>query len=97
MKTRTVDIKPKFNPGTIAVTPSFIKKSDPDYAIAALVRHLEGQWGLCDAEDAATNDDALANGGRIMSVWPLPNEADNFWIITEADRSVTTILLPSDY
>jgi hypothetical protein len=90
-------IEAKFHPGKVAATPTAMKKIDPDYALAALTQHLQGLWGICDQEDWKANDEALKYGGRLLSVYPLPNESDNFWIITEADRSVTTILLPSDY
>jgi hypothetical protein len=87
----------KFDPGRLAATPAVMKKVDPDYAVAALSQHVQGKWGICDRQDWEANDEALKHGGRLLSVYPLPNESDNFWIITEADRSVTTILLPSDY
>ena len=90
-------LKPKFSPGNLAATAAAMKKIEPDYAMAALCQHLEGNWGLCDDEDWHTNNEALKHGGRIFSSYPLPDEAGSFWIITEADRSVTTILLPSDY
>ena len=93
----TQTLKLKFHPGNLAATTAVMKKVDPDYAMAALVQHLEGNWGLCDDEDWHTNNEALKHGGRILSSYPLPDEAGDFWIITEADRSVTTILLPSDY
>jgi hypothetical protein len=87
----------KFKPGTLAITPACMDKVDPQYALAALVQHLQGKWGLIDREDEAVNNFALENGGRLVSVYPLPNDAGDFWIITEGDRSVTTMLLPSDY
>jgi hypothetical protein len=90
-------LKPKFNPGKLVATPAFTKKVGPQYGMAALCRHLEGNWGLCDDEDWHTNNEALKHGGRLLSSWPLPDEAGDFWILTEADRSVTTMLLPSDY
>jgi hypothetical protein len=90
-------IEAKFHPGKLAATPAVMKKVDGDYALAALTQHLQGQWGVCDPQDWKANDEALKHGGRLLSVYPLPDESDNFWIITEADRSVTTILLPSDY
>lgn len=90
-------LEAKFHPGRLAATPAVMKKVGPDYAMAALVQHLQGKWGLVDAHDAQVNEDALAHGGRLMSVYPLPDEEADFWIITEADRSVTTMLLPSDY
>lgn len=87
----------KFRPGTLVATPALVKKVGPDYAMAALVQHLQGKWGLVDKEDWDGNEECLRTGGRLLSVYPLPNEAGDFWIITEADRSVTTMLLPSDY
>jgi hypothetical protein len=95
-------LKAKFHPGTLVITPTLCRKVDPDYAMSALVQHLQAKWGVVDAEDAKANDDALANGGRLLSAYPLPNEAGVFWIITEGadengQRSVTTLLLPSDY
>lgn len=92
-----MNIKCKFHPGKLAATPTVLAKLDPDYAMAALAQHLQGKWGMVDRHDWQINEDSLANGGRLLSVFPLPDEEDNFWIITEADRSVTTILLPSDY
>src|SRR6476620_8133171 len=97
MNTTLKLLNAKFHPGALVATPAFCRKVDPDYGMSALVQHLRGDWGLCDLEDWKTNDDALKNGGRLMSVYPLPNEAGDFWIITEHDRSVTTMLLPSDY
>jgi hypothetical protein len=93
----TYTMKAKFNPGAVVVTPACARKVDPEYALAALSQHLMGKWGVVDREDWDSNDAALKDGGRLLSAYPLPNEADSFWIITEADRSVTTILLPSDY
>ena len=90
-------IAAKFRPGKVCATPAVIEKVDGEYAMAALVQFLQGDWGLCDRHDWQVNEDALKHGGRLMGVYALPNESDNFWIICEADRSVTTILLPSDY
>lgn len=61
------------------------------------IRHICGDWGdLCD-EDKEVNEDALVNGGRLMSSYTFENTGEKIWIITEADRSATTILFPSDY
>ncbi|WP_242631421.1 hypothetical protein [Rubinisphaera italica] len=62
----------------------------------ALTRHHSGDWGDCCADDRQANDDALIQGGRLFSVYHSENES-KFWIITEADRSATTVLLPEDY
>jgi hypothetical protein len=59
-------------------------------------RHLSGDFGeLCD-EDLASNRDAIREGGRILSRYRV-NAQQIVWVITEADRSVTTLLLPSEY
>ena len=62
----------------------------------ALTRHMRGDWGeVCD-EDWNENDFSLENGFRILSTYK-SKAGVKFWIITEADRSATTILLPDEY
>lgn len=63
---------------------------------AYLQRHLTGDWGDLDREDAAANDHAVGHGLRILSAYVLPT-GQRIWIITEADRSATTFLLPEEY
>ena len=58
--------------------------------------HISGDWGELDAEDKKANKDALAQGLRIFSSYTLPDGV-KLWLITEADRSVTTLLLPEEY
>jgi hypothetical protein len=60
-----------------------------------LTHHQIGDWGDLDDEDNAANDKAVANGGGIVSAYRLYSQ--KIWIITEADRSVTTVLLPREY
>ncbi|MEI7795657.1 MAG: hypothetical protein WCI06_03385 [Methylococcaceae bacterium] len=60
-----------------------------------LRRHMSGDWGDLDIDDLDANDAALINGSRIFSAYII--EGVKFWVITEADRSSTTILLPSEY
>ena len=61
----------------------------------ALRRHVSGDWGELCPEDANQNEFGLKDGGRLYSVY---GKGENrFWIITEWDRSVTTVLLPEDY
>lgn len=64
-----------------------------------LTRHIEGDWGALCEEDLERNDLALSEGGRLFSSYNLDPgfSAKKVWIITEADRSATTILLPSEY
>lgn len=66
-----------------------------DWIDSCLERHFHKDWGdLCD-EDKKTNDDAVENGGRVLSCYTL--RGDKMWVITEADRSQTTCLLPEEY
>ncbi len=61
-----------------------------------LGRHMDGDWGEVDREDRQTNEDALKVGNRLLSAY---SHVDNtrVWVITEADRSVTTVLFPDEY
>ena len=86
--------------GKVVATQGALAKVDSFYMIKLLRLHRMGNWGVLDDEDWEANDNALANGGRILSAYPInPNEpnGEKVWIITEADRSVTTYLLPSEY
>lgn len=65
--------------------------------LAYLVRHAAGDWGTVCAEDAELNNSALINAERVLSAYTLRDGETTIWIITEHDRSVTTILLPSEY
>lgn len=67
-----------------------------DEIVVALVRHARGDWGnVCD-EYRQTNEESLTRGFRLLSEYR-SLERTKFWIITEADRSRTTILLPEEY
>jgi hypothetical protein len=61
----------------------------------SLMRHLEGDWGSVPAEDAIANEQALQDGDRLFSAYDC--NGSQIWIITEADRSATTIMFPSEY
>ena len=61
-----------------------------------LFRHRQGNWGEMSSEDQQANDRALVEGNRVLSVYPLQDDL-RIWIITEADRTVTTLLLPEEY
>jgi hypothetical protein len=64
-------------------------------ALPFLLRHQSGDWGSVHPEDRIANDAAVAFGGRILSCYDVVDE--RLWIITEADRSATTLLLPEEY
>ena len=61
-----------------------------------LEKHQHGDWGVVPPEDVAENNLSVRKGFRILSAYLLSTEV-KIWIITEADRSVTTLLLPSEY
>lgn len=64
--------------------------------IAFLSRHATGDWGDLDSEDKALNDHAVDTGGRLLSAYHL-TDGTKIWVITEADRDVTSILKPEEY
>lgn len=68
----------------------------PADILTALEKHVVGDWGELDESDRAANDSALRDGRRLLSAYR-SKEGVRFWIITEADRSVTTVLLPEEY
>lgn len=92
----------KFEPGHFLATPAVLKAVPRGMIFAAIERHLNGDWGdVCDSDKRA-NDRALKDGSRLLSAYHTPALGDKkretkFWIITEADRSATTVLLPRDY
>ena len=72
-----------------------------DFVQASLNRHAQGDWGVVDAGDKRLNNQALKEGARVLSAYDDPrfpkNGINTIWIITEADRSATTILFPNEY
>ena len=88
----------KFSLGNLVATPAALdalRESGED-ALSYLARHANGDWGVVDSEDAQLNDQAVRDGTRIFSAYVLQSGV-RIWIITEADRSATTVLLPEDY
>ena len=85
-----------FRLGRIVATPNALETITQDDILLGIRRHQAGDWGKLPDEDRTANDRALAQGGRIFSAYHACN-GTKFWIITEADRSVTTVLLPEDY
>lgn len=64
--------------------------------VELIERHRHGDWGVVDVEDQAANDRAVVDGDRILSAYLL-KDGVKVWVITEGDRSVTTLLLPDEY
>lgn len=64
-------------------------------AVELVLRHASGDWGEVDLHDQRANDRAVRDGDRVLSAFTVGGQT--LWVITEADRSVTTILLPEEY
>lgn len=89
-------IVPIFPLGKLVATPGALQSVLPNEIQKALNRHATGDWGELDDEDRKSNDRALLEGTRLLSAYKTQEEI-RFWVITEWDRSVTTILLPQEY
>jgi len=90
--------KPLFDLGQLVATPgalTALEKSGQN-AMEFLSRHVSGDWGELPKEDQDENRFSLAKGFRLLSGYRT-TAGDKLWVITEADRSVTTILLPEEY
>ncbi len=85
--------------GRIVATPGALKllREAGEDPLRYLARHKSGDWGNLDAHDRRENGRSLKNGWRILSSYPIGEDGEKVWVITEADRSVTTILLPEEY
>lgn len=85
-----------FRLGQVVATPNALGKLTQQDILTALQRHQAGDWGDVDNHDRHANDRALTDGTRLFSVYHTGTGL-KFWIITEADHSVTTVLMPEDY
>jgi hypothetical protein len=90
--------RPLFALGRLVATPAALAAIARSGESAAVFfrRHAAGDWGDVCVDDKKLNDDAVAAGERILSSY-LTKKGEKIWIITEADRSVSTLLLPDDY
>ncbi|MBN1609985.1 MAG: hypothetical protein JW940_25385 [Polyangiaceae bacterium] len=94
MTTTTQPTLKTFPLGQIVATPGALGLGID--LLPLLRRHARGDWGEMCEEDLRANDAALLRGGRLFSGYTLPG-GRRLWIITEADHSVTTFLLPEEY
>jgi hypothetical protein len=87
----------KFTLGHMVATPGALRLLEEHgiSPITLLSRHAQGDWGVVDEDDWKENDLSVVRGFRILSSYEVGSE--KCWIITEADRSSTTLLLPSEY
>jgi hypothetical protein len=91
-------VKPLFPLGHVVATPAAlaaIEKSGQQPG-EFLARHVIGDWGDLDAHDRAENEFSLQHGLRLLSAYHT-SAGEKLWVITEADRSSTCILLPEEY
>lgn len=88
----------RFHLGRIVATPGALGALEDagDSPGTFVKRHVTGDWGELDEEDRRENEFSVAQGFRLLSAYILSN-GTKLWIITEADRSSTTLLLPSEY
>lgn len=100
--------KTSFQTGTVLHTSTVIQiaKENPVFALflmQSINRHKNNDWGDCCEEDWNSNDSAIIENNRIISVYHLPQDLkklhrnEKIWIITEGDRTYTTILFPAEY
>ena len=91
-------MSPDFELGRIVATPGALKALGEagQTPLEFLARHMVGEWGDLVSEDQEENELSLREGFRILSAYHLSTGV-KIWIITEADRSATTILLPEEY
>jgi hypothetical protein len=85
-----------FELGQLLATPGVLEAAGGEDLLPYLSRHARGDWGTVNADKRA-NELALKDGTRLLSAYLLRDGTTKIWIITEADRSATTILLPDEY
>ena len=88
--------RPKVDLGRTVMTSRVSEEIERREVFQALQRHEMGDWGEVGSEDREANEEALKSGDRLLSVYR-DSKGTRFYVITEADRSVTTVLLVSEY
>lgn len=90
--------KPRFTLGQLVATPGALDalQATGEDVVTFVARHVTGDWGDLEEEDIQENELSVEKGFRILSAYHL-KDGTKIWIITEADRSATTVLLPSEY
>ena len=91
-----VDSSAKFRLGRIVSTPNALSRLTQEDILMGIKRHQAGDWGDVTENSRQANERALMEHTRLLSVYHAESGI-KFWLITEADRSATTVLLPEDY
>jgi len=91
-----IDAGPKLSLGEVILTPGAAAKLPPEDVTAALRRHARGDWGDISLEEKQLNDVRAEKAGPVASIFTSSN-GTKFFVLTEPDRSVTTVLLPEEY
>jgi hypothetical protein len=86
----------RFEPGQLGMTPAAAAALTQTEILTALRRHMAGDWGDVDEHDWQENELSLREGFRLLSAYHT-GAGVKFWVLTEADRSYTTVMLPEDY
>lgn len=91
--------RPLFPLGQLVFTPGAMEliSRTRTNVLSLLRRHQHGDWGTVCEPDKRANDQSVKEGTRILSAYGLGAEQTRIWLITEADRSATTFLLPDEY
>lgn len=102
MPNQKIEMSGKFKAGQTVWTQGINAKIAEDalfakFVLDCLKRHLNGDWGDLPKEDKEENELSLKENCRLLSAYIIPGTEDKIWIITEADRSVTTVLFPDEY
>ena len=90
--------RPLFSLGQVVATPGAAEafEATGELITSYVAKHQAGEWGQLDRHDIRANEQALKQGTRLLSAYQLRDDT-KIWIITEADRSSTTVLLPEEY
>ena len=89
------DKRIRFQSGTVVATVGALQIADNHAILELLRRHLSGDWGDLSEDDKKANEHAVTHGERILSSYRVKGE--KLWVLTEADRSATTVLTPGEY
>lgn len=96
MRVSNLAAKVKVALGQLVGTPGVLEAVDGGEIADMVTQHMCGDWGVVDEEDKAQNDKALEYGNRVLSAY-VSSKGVKVWVITEADRSYTTVMLPDEY